>query len=148
MNHYQFLSRWFDIPSSLLNIDIAIENLKFMLESDQVREMKRGNAEEKERKFREFWASKDPTPGTDYNELMTEYYTRIDYAYKKFTTPSKPGHDSDQGRIYITYGPPDSIDRRFPTSGATQEVWRYGSRTFIFSATSGFGDFQLITQSN
>jgi GWxTD domain-containing protein len=144
----QYLSRWFDIPSSLLNIDVAIENLKFILEPDKIREMRRGNAEEKERKFREFWAERDPTPDTDFNELMTEYYNRIDYAYKNFTTPSRPGHDSDQGRIYVTFGPPDSIERRFPPNGATQEVWQYGSRTFIFSATSGFGDFQLITSSN
>jgi GWxTD domain-containing protein len=144
----QYLSRWFDIPSSLLNLDVAIDNLKFILESDKIREMKRGNAEEKEQKFRAFWAEKDPTPDTDFNELMTEYYNRIDYAYRTFTTPSRPGHDSDQGRIYVTYGPPDSIERRFPPNGATQEVWEYGSRTFIFTATSGFGDFQLVTSSN
>jgi GWxTD domain-containing protein len=144
----QYLSRWFDIPSSLLNIDVAIDNLKFILESDKIREMKRGNAVEKERKFREFWAERDPTPDTDFNELMTEYYTRIDYAYQNFTTPSRPGHDSDQGKVYITYGPPDSVERKFPPNGATQEVWQYGSRTFIFNATSGFGDFQLVTSSN
>lgn len=144
----QYLSRWFDIPSSLLNLDVAIDNLKFILEPDRIRDMRRGNAEEKERKFREFWAGRDPTPDTDFNELMTEYYNRIDFAYRTFTTPSRPGHDSDQGRIYITYGPPDSIERRFPPNGATQEVWEYGSRTFIFSATSGFGDFQLVNSSN
>jgi GWxTD domain-containing protein len=140
------LSRWFDIPSSLLNLDVAIENLKFIVDDSQLRELRRGNAVEKERKFRAFWDSKDPTPGTDYNELMAEYYFRIDYAFETYTTPSKLGHESDQGRIFITYGPPDSINRVFPPSGLTQEVWQYGDRTFIFQATSGFGDFQLVTQ--
>jgi GWxTD domain-containing protein len=140
------LSRWFDIPSSLLNLDVAIENLKFIVDDNQLKEIRRGNAVEKERKFRAFWDSRDPTPGTDYNELMAEYYFRIDYAFENFTTPSKLGHESDQGRIFITYGPPDSINRIFPPSGLTQEVWQYGDRTFIFQATSGFGDFQLVTQ--
>lgn len=140
------LSRWFDIPSSLLNLDIALENMRFIVDESQLKELRRGNATEKEQKFRAFWEQRDPTPETEYNELMTEYYRRIDQAYDQFTTPSKPGHESDQGKIFIVYGPPEKIERRFPPNGNTQEVWTYGSRTFIFTATSGFGDFQLATQ--
>lgn len=140
------LSRWFDIPSSLLNLDIALENMRFIVDENQLKELRRGNATEKERKFRTFWEQRDPTPDTEFNELMTEYYRRIDQAYDQFTTPSKPGHESDQGKIYIVYGPPEKIERRFPPNGNTQEVWTYTDRTFIFTATSGFGDFQLATQ--
>jgi len=140
------LSRWFDIPSSLLNLDIALENMRFIVEENQLKELRRGNATEKEQKFRTFWEQRDPTPETEYNELMTEYYRRIDQAYDQFTTPSKPGHESDQGKVYIVYGPPEKIERRFPSEGNTQEVWTYADRTFIFTATSGFGDFQLATQ--
>lgn len=140
------LSRWFDIPSSLLNIDVAIDNMKFIVDENQLRELKRGNAAEKERKFRTFWEQRDPTPATEFNELMTEYYRRIDQAFEQFTTPARPGHESDQGKIYIVYGPADKVERRFPSNGSTQEVWTYADRTFIFTATSGFGDFQLVTQ--
>lgn len=140
------LSRWFDIPSSLLNLDIALENMRFIVDENQLRELRRGNATEKEQKFRTFWEERDPTPDTEYNELMTEFYRRIDQAYDQFTTPSKPGHESDQGKVYIVYGPPEKIERRFPSEGNTQEVWTYVDRTFIFTATSGFGDFQLATQ--
>ncbi len=142
-----YLSRWVDIPSSLLNLDVAIENLKYLISNDELRQMRRGSNSEKEARFIEFWKKRDPTPDTDFNELMTEYYRRIDHAYKNFTTPSTPGHESDQGKVYIVYGPPDSVERRFPSPGATQEVWQYGSRTFIFTATSGFGDFQLVSSS-
>lgn len=140
------LSRWFDIPSSLLNLDIALENMRFIVDENQLKELRRGNAAEKEQKFRTFWKQRDPTPDTEYNELMTEYYRRIDQAYDQFTTPSKAGHESDQGKIFIVYGPPENIERRFPPNGNTQEVWTYADRTFIFTATSGFGDFQLATQ--
>jgi GWxTD domain-containing protein len=140
------LSRWFDIPSSLLNLDIALENMRFIVDENQLKELRRGNSSEKEQKFRTFWEQRDPTPETEFNELMTEYYKRIDQAYEQFTTPSKPGHESDQGKIYIVYGPPENVDRRFPSSGNAQEVWTYGDRTFIFTATTGFGDFQLVTQ--
>lgn len=145
MHNHSYQSRWFNIPTSLLNLDIAIDHLRYILDAEQIREIRRGSAQDRERKFRDFWASKDPTPDTDYNELMSEYYNRIDEAYKRFTTPSRAGHESDQGRIFIVYGPPEKIDRRFPPNGPTQEIWHYGSRTFIFNATSGFGDFQLVT---
>lgn len=140
------LSRWFDIPSSLLNLDIALENMRFIVDDNQLKELRSGNATEKEQKFRAFWEQRDPTPETEYNELMTEFYRRIDQAFEQFTTPSKPGHESDQGKIFIVYGPPEKIERRFPPNGNTQEVWTYADRTFIFTATSGFGDFQLATQ--
>lgn len=140
------LTRWFDIPTSLLNLDVALDNMKYIADDSTLKELKRGNASEKEAKFRTFWNEKDPTPDTDYNELMSEYYKRIDDAYTRFTTPTKPGYDSDQGKIYIVYGPPENVDRRFPPNGVTQEIWQYGSRTFIFNATSGFGDFELVTQ--
>lgn len=139
------LSRWFDIPTSLLNLDVAIDNLKYIVDDSRLREMKRGNQAEKEARFIAFWKERDPTPETEYNELMAEYYKRIDDAFKRFTTPSTPGHESDQGKVFIVYGPPENIERRFPPGGTTQEVWQYPGRTFIFNATSGFGDFQLVT---
>ncbi|HAC16787.1 MAG TPA: hypothetical protein DCE78_12715 [Bacteroidetes bacterium] len=134
------------MPTSLLNLDVALDNMKYIADETTIKELKRGNVSEKEAKFRAFWKEKDPTPDTDYNELMSEYYKRIDDAYKQFTTPSKPGYESDQGKIFIVYGPPENIERRFPPNGVTQEIWQYGSRTFIFNATSGFGDFELVTQ--
>jgi len=140
------LSRWYNIPSSLLNLDIALDHMRFILDESQLKEMRRGSDVEKEQKFRFFWQQRDPTPDSDYNELMTEYFTRIDQAFEKYTTPSKPGHESDQGKIFIVYGPPDTIERRFPPSGNTQEIWTYENRTFIFTASSGFGDFRLTTQ--
>lgn len=141
-------SRWFNMPTSLLNLDVAIDMLRFIVEDSQLREMRRGSMEEKEARFRAFWRERDPTPETDFNELMAEYYRRIDHAFQEFSTPSRPGFESDQGRTYIVYGPPDSVERRLPAGGSATEVWTYGSQTFIFRATTGFGDFQLVTPSN
>ncbi|NIT58652.1 MAG: GWxTD domain-containing protein, partial [Aliifodinibius sp.] len=78
-------------------------------------------------------------------ELMAEYYRRIDHAYKKFTTENTIGFNSDRGEIYIKYGPPNDINRKFPKNGATTEIWTYPDRIFVFKATTGFGDFKLIS---
>ncbi|MEQ9310639.1 MAG: GWxTD domain-containing protein [Balneolaceae bacterium] len=140
-----FRSYWQNMPASLLNLDIAIENMKFIVGENEIKRLKSGNSQEKEKKFRAFWDSKDPTPNTVYNELMAEYYRRVDFAFKEYRNPGNPiGYESDQGEIYIKFGPPDSKERQFPTNGKVLEVWKYPNRTFLFERTTGFGDFVLL----
>lgn len=139
-------SQWLDMPASLLNIDVAIDMMRFIVDNDQLRELKSGSESEKERKFREFWEERDPTPDSEYNELMTEYYSRIDQAYQRFTTPQQPGYETDQGQALILYGEPLDITRELPTDRPTREIWEYRNRTLVFEATTGFGDFRLIEE--
>lgn len=140
-----FRSYWADMPASLYNLDIAIRHLKFILPEKEVDRINKGNDREREEKFREFWDQRDPTPNTVFNELMAEYYRRIDYAFNEFGSQENPlGHESDQGEIYIKFGPPENKERRFPERGRTVEIWEYSDRTFVFEASSGFGDFKLV----
>lgn len=139
-------SRWLDMPVSLLNIDVAINMLRFIVSDNELRELRSGSAADKERKFREFWEQRDPTPDTEFNELMTEYYNRIDYAYRNYSSLQTPGYESDRGKAYILYGEPDNIERRLPTDQPTTEVWEYPNRTLVFEATTGFGDFRLVSE--
>lgn len=140
-----FRSLWLQMPISLLNLDVAIDMLRFIEGRDTINKIKDGSGAEVERKFREYWKSKDPTPNTEYNELMTEYYRRIDYAYQHFTTINSAGYESDQGQVYIKYGPPQQVERKFPPGEPAVEIWTYGkSQQFVFQATSGFGDFRLV----
>jgi len=140
-------SQWLDMPVSLYNLDIAIQMMKFIMSDQELREINSGSSSEKERKFRDFWSQRDPTPESEFNELMTEYYQRIDFAYTNFTSMQQPGYDTDQGEAYILYGPPSNIERRLPTNAPTREIWSYPNRTLVFEATTGFGDFKLISES-
>lgn len=138
-------SYWPDIPPSLLNLDISIEMMKFIVSDEQLKSLKKGNDREKEKKFREFWEKRDPTPNTEYNELMTEYYRRVHYAFVEYRTPETPlGQDTDQGEIYIKYGPPNSRDRVFPKKGQVIETWKYNDRSFVFEKGGGFSEFMLV----
>ncbi len=140
-----FRSIWVNIPTSLLSLDVAIDMLRYIADDKTIDNLSQGTQKEREKKFRSYWEKRDPTPNTDFNELMAEYYRRIDYAYKNFTTENTLGYNSDQGEIYIKYGPPNNINRKYPTNGATTEIWTYPSRKFVFKATSGFGDFRLVS---
>jgi GWxTD domain-containing protein len=143
-----FRSIWLDMPRSLLNLDVAINMLHYIVDKETLNRLSKGSQSEKEKKFREFWKKRDPTPKTEYNELMAEYYRRVDYAYENFTTQNVIGYESDQGEVYIKFGPPQNIERKYPTNGATTEIWTYPSRQFVFRATTGFGDFKLVSNSN
>ncbi len=138
-----FRSLWIDMPRSLLSLDVAIDMLQYITDEETIDRLSSGSQKERERKFREFWQEKDPTPKTEYNELMAEYYRRVDYAFENFTTENTIGYNSDRGEIYIKFGPPDDIQRKYPTDGSTVEIWTYPNRQFVFEATTGFGDFRL-----
>ncbi len=81
---------------------------------------------EREKFIEQFWLRRDPTPDTVANEFKEEHYRRIAYANEHFASDI-PGWKTDRGRIYITYGPPDSIDDHGrPTDGTLPyQVWTY-----------------------
>lgn len=140
-----FKSVWFDKPVSLHSVDLAIEMLRFIVDRQTLKQIGAGSAAAERKKLQEFWSKKDPTPDTEFNELKAEYYRRIDYAYQHYSSGDVAGFNTDRGRIYILYGPPENIERVYPTEGPTKEIWTYENRRFVFKATSGFGDFKLIS---
>jgi len=59
--------------------------------------------------IQEFWRKRDPDPDTPENEFRDGFYTRIEYANKRFKEGT-PGWKTERGRIYIYMGPPDKFD--------------------------------------
>jgi len=99
----------------------------------------------------EFWRKRDPNPETPENEFKIEHYTRINTANLKFsrTRESNDGWNTDMGRVYITYGEPEDIERH-PSSQGTKpwERWNYhnleGGVYFIFVDEDGYGMYRLV----
>jgi GWxTD domain-containing protein len=141
----RFLPRWYDMPIGLLNLDLAIDLMRFSISPEELRAMRRGSQTQREDRFRAWWAERDPTPDSPYNELMAEYFKRIHEAFVRFSTPAKAGYESDMGATWIRYGEPLTVERRMPPGGSALEVWDYGNRRYIFRATTGFGDFELLS---
>ena len=55
-----------------------------------------------------FWAARDPTPSTTFNERLVQHWERIAYARKEFRKSIKePYKTDDRGLIYVKYGAPD-----------------------------------------
>ncbi len=144
----KFIVRWADLPSTLADINLAIQQLKYIADKKEWDKLKKTDKGEKLKAFKEFWRKRDPSPGTSKNERMEEYYNRIAYADQNFGG-FREGWKSDMGMIFIIFGPPSDIDRHpFDTGSKPYEIWYYYSinRHFTFQDRTGFGDYRLITE--
>ncbi len=142
-----FSVHWRGVPVSITDLDVAIDQLQYITEKDKIDEMKKAPPEQKRDMFREFWKRKDPTPGTERNELMEEYYNRVAYANKHFGHYID-GWKTDMGMVYIIFGPASNIERHpFDIDSKPYEVWTYYdlNREFVFVDATGFGDYRLQT---
>jgi GWxTD domain-containing protein len=91
------------------------------------------NDEEREAFIENFWLRRNPNPDSPENEFREEHYRRIAYANEHFAA-GKPGWKTDRGRIYISWGPADSIDSH-PSGGMYQRPMEEGggsTSTFPF----------------
>ena len=95
--------------------------------------MKLTTDDERDTFIEQFWRRRDPDPDTPENEYRDEYYRRVAYADAKFAS-GVPGRNTDRGRIYIVFGPPDSTDSH-PAGGQYQRPTNEGggsTSTFPF----------------
>jgi len=138
-----------NFPIDLNNLDEAISQLQYIAKDDEWDFIKDGKTDaEKKKRLIEFWNSKDPSPSTKKNEVLIEYYKRINYADKHFSTPYTKGWKTDMGMVYIIFGLPSNIERHpYEMDSKPYEIWDYYdiNRQFIFVDESGFGDYRLIT---
>ncbi len=120
--------------------------------------------EERRKEYDErYWSLTDPLYLTDANERRLEHLARVAYADLRFSAPEAGlrGWETDQGIIYVRYGPPLSI-ASFGASpysqgnpyavGRRSIIWSYGQDgpVFIFRQMPGYmnarfaGDYKFI----
>ncbi|MCB1022550.1 MAG: GWxTD domain-containing protein [Bryobacterales bacterium] len=119
--------------------------------------------DERKRFAEQFWERRDPTPDTPENEAKAEHFRRIAYANSRFGSTFEgraPGWMTQQGRIYIQFGPPDELEAH-PSGGLSPsgfdnadpyEIWTYrpgarpSSGTVIFVDPGGAGNYRVLKQ--
>ncbi|MFN0159488.1 MAG: GWxTD domain-containing protein [Bacteroidota bacterium] len=146
--HLPFRTMWPDMPFSLRDVDFAIAVLRYITKPEQLDSLKDGSFEERREKLEQFWKAKDKTPNTVYNEVMTEYYRRVDYSMRTFGTLKEPdGSRSDRGRIHILHGQPTTIERVLDPKSGYEEVWAYTgiNKKFVFADETKSGNYILVS---
>jgi GWxTD domain-containing protein len=109
---------------------------------------------ERDEFIRDFWVRRDTgSAGAGENSARREHYRRIAYSNEHFTAAGMPGWKSDRGRIYIMYGPPNSLEAHpdgSATIGRPYEAWHYKATTstkkdvgITFVDACNCGNYQL-----
>jgi GWxTD domain-containing protein len=143
------------IPLTSSDLVSAIKQLQYIASGKEIDKIEDAPADSQKAAFVEFWKKRDPTPESEENELMVEYYRRIQYANEQFGRFGE-GWRTDMGMIYVILGEPNDVERNpfnavyrtSYTSGRpikALEIWHYYkyNRYFVFIDDTGFGDFRL-----
>jgi len=99
--------------------------------------------------FLTFWEDRNAeNPG----KAWADYYLEVQKVNNDFGTEIKKGYETDRGRVYLQYGPPNSISKNYyEPSAYPYEIWHYYSlktqknKKFVFYDTDlATNDFVLI----
>ena len=145
----KFSTAWRHVKPDNLDIRRAIKPLKNYVSNKDWKWLQNASVAEKEKWFENYWDNRDPTPESDENELMKEFYERVEFANYYFTLNAldKDGWDTDRGKVYVKYGQPTSVERHVQELNVPPyEIWFYANidRRFVFEDRSGFGDYILV----
>ncbi|HNS74494.1 MAG TPA: GWxTD domain-containing protein, partial [bacterium] len=140
--------RWSALPSTASDLKTAIEQLRLVASKDEWKRLKKAKGDALLTEFKAFWKRHDPSPGTDANETMDAFYSRVEFANQRFSVMQMPGWRTDMGVIFIILGSPDNVERDvYPRDMKPYEIWTYYefNRDFLFLDYTGFGDYRLQT---
>ncbi|MBN2571152.1 MAG: GWxTD domain-containing protein [Ignavibacteriales bacterium] len=140
---------WFDKPRSLHFPEFAIEVLAAIESEEKISNLFKGGEEKYYSSLIDYWKEMKPNDGYAFNEIMKEYYLRVDYALDNFSSfKLRNGHETDRGIIYIKYGRPDEIERDYSKRNDINEIWTYTklNKQFLFVDQTGTGDYKLTSQ--
>ena len=143
----RFTAEWTGLAEHIQNIDEAIAQLQYIAKGKDLRHIQSASTKsERIARFQAFWEKRDPTPGTERNEKMEEYYYRIANANRSYGSRAD-GWKTDRGQVAVLFGEPDTVERHpYNFDAKPYEVWFYYQigRQFIFVDKSGFGEYDLL----
>lgn len=145
----RFKFRWINPPISSFDMSSSIEQMMYILPDEDKNRVKQMTEEEKRIYFENFWNTKDPTPDTQRNELLEEYFRRVLYTNEHFSFRNEPGWKTDRGKIYCIYGNPDQREQReINIQQVPLEIWTYNNarKRFTFTDNDRNGNYQLFKE--
>ncbi len=137
-------SEFYDMPEDV--VDLLFRQASYIATKSEQRIYSEIDTPDPKRRFlHQFWQ----TRCKQNLDSKADYYARVEYANEQFKAPGRDGWQTDMGRVYIVYGPPDNIERSpYDSAVKPYETWEYetleGGTEFNFVDMSGYGDYQLV----
>lgn len=93
-------------------------------EQDFTRSIK--TLQEKQNYFYNFWLKRRKDPSHPVALEWKNYESRVKYANEHYRSVYQPGWKTARGRILLTYGPPNDLERfLYENNSYPYEIWRY-----------------------
>jgi GWxTD domain-containing protein len=144
-------------PDSFTVDDAALmeQVIRYITSKEEKETYSQLNLEGKKQFLVAFWERHNPSPGSKINAYKNERFRRFIYAnhyYSNSLLNRTDGWRSDRGRIYITYGQSDQIDRNPSAMGEKPwERWSWdrlpgqsGGNYCLFVDETGYGNYRLV----
>lgn len=145
----KLISHIYGFPASITDLELAVNQMTYIANNPEMDYILEGETYEiKLDRFKEYWRKKDPNPKDDSNNVLFEYFRRIEYANAHFKHYFE-GWKTDMGMVYIVLGPPSNVERHpFDYDSKPYEMWDYYeiNKRFVFVDQTGFGDYRLLDQ--
>lgn len=112
------------------------DQIKYLVSEKEYKKFLKYSKEGQAAYLKAFWQRND----------YSEFEKRFEYVNEYFSVSNRKGADTDRGRIYLKYGPPDEKSgHSFETGYKPNEFWTYyAGLRFIFVDMKGSGDFMLV----
>ncbi len=149
-NHFTVIQSPIDLRFK--TYDQALYELRYLLTPAQYDSMKAIPANRWQQALNQFWQKHDPQGETVFNDVMLEYYRRMQNANRWFGTPYKKGWLTDLGMVYILLGQPDIVLKAVSADRfeGGRQVWEYRKLhlRFTFISQSVFSEYSLINKND
>lgn len=136
-------------PGKVRNFQKLIGPMRLIMSKKEHDELVNASPERQIELFNAFWKRRNPEASSDgSNQLLEEFYRRVEVANVRFSWAGSEGYRTDRGRIYILYGPPDSMQNTQRVGATTNyEIWTYIDlgRRFVFIDKYNDGHYQLLS---
>ncbi len=112
-----------------------------------------GTAVQKRAYLYHFWRKQSPTEAP---ERWADYKSRIEYVDGKFANKTFRAYETDLGRVYLQYGPPDQVftERNDPqratanSDGRPYQIWKYYQLRNLATSTNQSNRMFVFFQRN
>lgn len=145
------------VETANLNTDLAINLLGSRTEKREWEDRLDSGA--RIRFVADFWQRRDPTPGTEQNELREMFARRAAFADHMFPGEQQRGALTDRGRIFVLLGPPSMVQRRALLKNKDNvqvyfneqvdghmELWVYASEQLPIEIPKRAVQYRFVTQ--
>ncbi|MFM8568684.1 MAG: GWxTD domain-containing protein [Candidatus Kapaibacterium sp.] len=120
---------WPSKPQSLRSESQMLWVMRYLVTDDDFAKMSEGSESENWKNVFAWWKRHDPRPETPFNQALNDCFLRADEAAVTYQSAIEPnGIKTERGRVYILYGPPDTIRSQRASADGQRETGAYTSR--------------------